>query len=65
MSRDGNCGVTEVTLRYVRHHDVDRYLRAGWMITHGLMDCYRRGMASLYPLRLQAQKWPLEALLPY
>jgi hypothetical protein len=31
-------GGDEVTLRFVRHDDVERYLRAGWMITNDLAD---------------------------
>jgi hypothetical protein len=31
--------VNKVTLRYVRHEDVERYLHEGWTITHDLQDC--------------------------
>ena len=37
--RGGVVNAIEVTLRYVRHHDIERYLRAGWMITHDMSDC--------------------------
>ena len=26
-------------LRYVPHHEIERYLHAGWTITHDLSDC--------------------------
>jgi hypothetical protein len=37
----------EVTLRFVPHQDVDRYLRDGWMISHDLNDCYHGQFAVL------------------
>jgi hypothetical protein len=37
----------KITLRFVPHQDVDRYLGEGWVITHDLADCYHGEFAVL------------------
>jgi hypothetical protein len=37
----------EVTLRFVPHQDVDRYLRDGWTVTNDFSDCYHGEFAVL------------------
>ena len=37
----------EVVLRFVRHHEIERYLREGWIVTNDLADCYHGQFAVL------------------
>jgi hypothetical protein len=34
-------------LRYVPHHEIDRYLQKGWVATNDLADCYHGEFAVL------------------
>jgi hypothetical protein len=48
----------EVTLRYVRHEEVEHYLRAGWVVTHDLADCYHGQFSVLMVGPLTAASAP-------
>jgi hypothetical protein len=37
----------EVVLRFVRHEDIDRFLQAGWTVTHDLQDCHHGAYSVL------------------
>ena len=48
-------------LRYVPHHEIDRYLQEGWVVTNDLADCYHGEFAVLMARQGDCQDAPPKA----